>query len=105
MTAAERVVVADRYPAVVFAPDGSRYEQARVVLTRDQLYVFVVEGDQVVQVPPTQVWLPKGSVIGRGAWTIYAALGEYRVERGQGCGCSSPLKRFVPWTPWRVGRL
>lgn len=106
MTAAQvdRVVVADRHPAIVVGPDGAVHTGARVVLTRDELFVWVVDGDQPRQVVQVR-WELADSEVGRGPWVVATGVGEWRVQRGQGCGCSSPLKRLVPWTPWRVGRL
>lgn len=102
--AEERVVVADRHPATVLGPDGTTYDGARVVLTRESMFVFVVHAG-VVEMLVVQDYDAEQSVLGRRGWTVAADDGAWTVERGSGCGCSSPLKRFVPWTPWRVGRL
>lgn len=99
----ERIVIADRFPAVVHTPGGARLLEARVVLTRDELFVWQARGGEV-QLVTQESWSGEPPHYGSGVWAICGALGEYRVERGGGCGCSSPLRRFVPWTPWRVGR-
>lgn len=100
----DRIVVADRHPATVVRPDGTVVEGARVVLTREELFVFEVAGGRVVEAARL-AWTPGESQLGRGPWSVATGGGAWSVERGSGCGCSSPLKRFVPWTPWRVGRL
>lgn len=102
--AGERVVVADRHPATVVDPEGTVIDGARVVLTRDEVFVFVVRESGVVELA-REPWSATDSVLGRSAWRVAGRSGVWAVERGSGCGCGSPLKRFVPWTPWRVGRL
>lgn len=101
--AEQRVVIADRFPAVVCDPDGRIHDRARVVLTRDEMFVWVENGGGVHELVRQRYQLD-GSTVGRGDWSILAVGGPWLVQRGHGCGCGSPLKRFVPWTPWKVGR-
>ncbi len=67
--AGERVVVADRHPATVLDPEGSVVDGARVVLTRDELFVFVVRATGVVELARER-WSSEESTLGRNAWRV-----------------------------------
>lgn len=105
-------VIADRYPATVHCPDGTVLRNARAILTR-------ADGDM-----PPRLWLytdrrPEPHLHaslpaelaetriphGRGTWTVATDTGAYRVERGRGCGCGSPLRRWKPWAPYQLAGM
>lgn len=87
----EAAVVADMFPVVVTAPDGTVQRDARVLLTKDRLYTFTR-----VQGRPT--FLSQMAVTGfertRARWDVTDADGGvWTLLRQGGCGCANPLKR------------
>jgi len=105
------IVVADRFPATVTTPDGQVWRGARVVLTYDELFVWRADGaEPTPRGEPVLVarhgWRVLDSDVQRNRiWKIATEAGEFVAAKGGGCGCGSPLKTFVPWRPYRVGRL
>lgn len=101
------VITHDVYPAEVVLPGDRVLREARAVLTAQRLYVWVRHGAGVslaFEAPydPTGSTLPRQVTRGRGL-DVATSEGGVLVNKGRGCGCSNPLKRFVPFTPMRSG--
>jgi hypothetical protein len=104
-TAAPPVVVRDVFPARVVIGDRV-LTSARAVITRDRLVVYIERGEPAVDEP----YLPEVSTVpaynASQREVAYVYLGEGRiavVTRQRGCACSSTLRGWHPWAPWRVG--
>lgn len=101
------VVVRDLFPAEVHV-DGLVYRTAFVVITRERLYVWQGEGrdrplrlvapyDPATSTVPAYHAPPRQDArldLGRGRTAL--------VRRQRGCGCSSSLRGWRPWRPYRV---
>ena len=100
-------VCADRVSRLTW-PHGTT-EDARVILTRRDLWVWLPAGEEprlVLRVP----WHPAASTVrpdGTGEWRIATGGGEYVARPGGGscAACSSALARFVPFHPYRRAAL
>lgn len=86
------------FPAVVTAPDGRFWPLARLLVEGGDLVVFE-HAQGRVQVA-ARVQIADASVPGRRVqgetptWTVAEPeVGLWRITRGTGCGCGSPLKR------------
>jgi hypothetical protein len=95
----------DRMPARVRLPDGVDIAECRAVLTQERLYVWAatpagVELRAELPYDPDRSVTPRGD---RALWTVQTPEGIATVERGAGCGCGSPLRTLVPFTPMRSG--
>jgi hypothetical protein len=109
-----RVVVADRFPVTVTGPDGYPRSGCRVILTRPTeqepgwLWVWLdtrPTPELLICTPWDQDTTTPPGLDLRQPWQLATGAGRYTVEAGWGCGCSSPLKRMLPWQPMRRGRL
>lgn len=106
MTAAAEspVVVRDAFPARVVTPRAI-FTTARVVITRDRLLVYVDRGDPVLDEPydPARSTVPRYNAPSSVPSTLALLDGtEVIVTRQRGCGCSSRLRGWRPWQPYRV---
>jgi hypothetical protein len=109
----DRVVVIDRFPVTATAPDGTVHHKARLLCTRptpDQpgwmwLWTDTRPEPTLVHLGPWDRDASQLSGNTRTAWHIATPDGTWRIDPGAGCGCGSPLKRLVPWTPMRRSRL
>lgn len=106
-----RVAVWDRFPLTVTHPDGTVHLNCRVVLVRPTFEAPAWAWIWTDRRPTPELiwsgaWNPDRTAPHiRSPWTLAAEGGVWRVEKGRGCGCGSPLKRFAPWTPFRRGAL
>ncbi len=98
------VVVRDLFPARVVVGDRV-LTGALAVITRDRLLVYITRAAPALDVP----YRPEASTVPRyNAGTrepAHLTLDDGRVAtvtRARGCGCSSPLRGWHPWAPWRV---
>lgn len=107
------LVVYEAFPAVVRTPDGTELRDAKVAVTADadrrpaDLYVWVARGGLAVREVCSPVLVAESRFPPRYAprapWKVATGMGVYSVTPGGGCGCGHPLRRWTPWTPWRVG--
>jgi hypothetical protein len=105
------VVVRDVFPAEV-SVGGSVYRTARVVITRERVYVWQAEGrDRHLRVEfaydPERSAIPRYNASPREEAKVYARTvddlaGALIVRRQRGCGCGSSLRGWRPWQPYRV---
>lgn len=106
VAAVERLV-RDVHPAELALPDGTVLTGVRVFVTSHRLIAYRATADRQIEKAveldlqqPCSVPASRGSLIGR----LEARLadgGTAWVNRGQGCGCHSPLKALagpVSWT-------
>jgi hypothetical protein len=99
------VIRRDRMPARVTLPDGRDLAEARVILTGARIYAWV-GGSRGVELVAELEYDREASVAPRGSdalWTVETSEGPVVVQRGSGCGCGSPLRSFVPFSPMRSG--
>jgi hypothetical protein len=97
----------DVHPAEVSLPDGQIITGVRVFVTSHRLVAFKVsESREIVKVldleleQPCTVPADRGT-LGAGRLEVRLADGHTAwVNRGQGCGCGSPLKALGPPVPW-----
>lgn len=109
MTATEeqtdRVVIRDGFPSIVTVDGAPTYRNASVVITRDRVLVYLTRAAPIVDAPydPTASTIPRYNAP-RGTRSIVRLRSgqTLTVERQRGCGCSSPLKGWRPWRPYRV---
>jgi len=99
---AEPVVVRNVFPAEVVLPDGSLKTQALVKVTRERVYVWHGERDLIVDEAhgldaDGLAELPPSYAMRANALRIPLDGGTLTVNKGKGCGCSSPLKSFRPF--------
>lgn len=109
MTAPEEspVVVRDLFPAEVQV-GGLIYRTAFAVITRERLYVWQAEGrDRILRAE--RVYDPAASLVPRynapprqEAHLVLDGGVDAVVRRQRGCGCSSSLRGWRPWQPYRV---
>lgn len=109
-----RVVVADRFPVQVTGPEGFERSNCRVILTRPTpdspgwawIWTDTRPTPELLVCTPWDVDASGLQIhAGRVPWRLVTDAGTYTVATGWGCGCSSPLKRLIPWSPMRRGRL
>lgn len=108
----EPVVIRDVFPAEVATPSGV-YRQARAVVTRTRLYVWVAEGDGPRLVlceainPGRTVFARPNAPRSHAHHVTLSGQEEatVHVTRARGCGCGSPLKSWQPWSPYRQGPM
>jgi hypothetical protein len=109
---ASPVVVRDLFPAEVQV-GGSVYRTAFAVITRERLYVWQAEGRDrilrfVMEYDPGRSTVPPYHAPPRQEARLYAAgprddlAGAVVVRRQRGCGCSSSLRGWRPWRPYRI---
>lgn len=94
------VVVRDRFPVEVTAwPDeyGPRPKLARVVLTRERLYVFVTTDGPVLDLAVESHRLRGSFDATSTPERADTTLGTVEWRAAGGCGCSHPLKHFRPF--------
>lgn len=87
----DAAVVADLFPVVVTAPDGTVQRDVRVLLTKDRLYTFT-------RIDGRPTFLSQTAVASfdrtRAQWDIIDADGGvWTLLRQGGCGCGNVLKR------------
>ena len=101
----DAVVIRDVFPAVVrFGPSTLR--NARAVITRERVYVWISRGAPAVALPYTAAGStvpPLNAPTGRATSLVLGDGSALTVERQRGCGCGNPLKAWVPWRPYRKG--
>jgi hypothetical protein len=109
----DRVVVLDRFPVTATAPDGTQYRDCRVICTRPSpeaagwMWVWTDRRPTPELITDT-AWHQGSSTLTRDTrqpWLLTTPTGKWRIERGYGCGCGSPLKRMVPWSPMKRAAL
>lgn len=86
------------------SPTGpaGEFRPVKVYENNDTLHAFAAVNGQVVEVAALPLALPL-SATGR-AWTAMGVDGTvWTVTKTGGCGCSSPLKRWSPPQPQRIG--
>lgn len=101
----ERVVLRDVFPATVAVDGVPAYRSARVIVTRDRLYVYLTRATPVVDAPydPAASTVPRYNAPRQQRTVVRLTSGTtITVDRQRGCGCSSPLKHWRPWQPYRV---
>lgn len=110
-----RVAVVDRFPVTATAPDGHEYRAARIILTRPTAdhpgwcWIWRESRPEPELLVDAEWSTPtRGALAGMqpgATWLVDTPDGVWRIDRAGGCGCGSVLKRMVPWTPMRRGRL
>jgi hypothetical protein len=102
------VVIRDVFPAEAWLGDGNVYRSARVVVTRERVYVWQAEGrDRHLRLDaaydPERSTVPRYNA-GPREQTILALddgpVPSLVIRRQRGCGCSSPLRGWRPWSPF-----
>lgn len=90
----------DVHPAEVLCPDGSVLRKCRVFVTSRRLIAYQTVGEPLVdvEIEPDSVPLDRQTL--HGSLECCTDHGTYWVNRGQGCGCGSPLKAMGPPAPW-----
>lgn len=105
MTSTEApVVVRDVFPARVVVGDRV-LTGARAVITRDRLIVYITRAAPALDAPylPEQSTVPRYNAAPREPAHLTMVDGQQAtVTRQRGCACSSPLRGWRPWQPWRV---
>lgn len=97
------IVVRTAFPAEIVAlpveVEDRRRHQAKVVLTREAVYVWTMPGE------PLFCALRNGDALLRGTFDPATTVnvvptldGEVSWRSAPGCGCSHPLKRWRPWS-------
>jgi hypothetical protein len=105
------LVVRDVFPAEV-AVAGVVFRSARAVVTRERVYVWLAQ-DGAPKLVLSSAYDPATSSVAvlnaprsKASHLQLADDDEYgsamlHVNGQRGCGCSSPLKAFTPWQPYR----
>lgn len=106
MTEQEPVVVRTVFPAEVVLPDGRLRTQALVKVTRERVYVWHGERELILDeahgLDSAGIQaLPLGYAMRATPLVFPLPAGTLTVNKGSGCGCSSPLKA---WRPFGVER-
>jgi hypothetical protein len=100
-------LIRDVHPAELLMPDGVVLKSVRVFVTTTRLLAFrssehgeiYLAFEEGVQIPGT-VPADRGT-LGQAALECRLASGETAwINRGQGCGCGSPLKALAPPVSW-----
>ena len=106
----EPVVVRDLFPAEVQVGDLV-YRTAFAVVTRRRLYVWQAEGREkvlrlVAEYDPAGSTIPSSHAPPRQQATVrlvgHPDASYAYVRRQRGCGCTSSLRGWRPWRPYRV---
>ncbi len=104
------VVVRDLFPAEVQLGDRV-YRTAFAVITRERLYVWQAEGRErflrlVAAYDPAASTVPRYNAPPRQEATLvllgHPTASTAIVRRQRGCGCSSSLRGWRPWHPYRI---
>lgn len=103
----EPVVIRDVFPAAVAVGDD-RYWTARAIVTRERVYVFTGAGrERLLRLD--QPYDREASTIPRynapPRDPTHLVLDDGRtlsIARARGCGCTSPLRSWHPWQPYRI---
>jgi hypothetical protein len=92
------------FPATVQKPDGSLIRRARVYITPEGLYVYTRPAEDTAA--PNQYWPVNWAATAQPKRSTATDMNGYRITTtsgivtvhtgGQGCGCSNPLKKWVP---------
>ncbi len=77
------------FPVTVTDPDGTTHREAR--LYDGSVYVWDATAQSGVA-----IWTGVFDGPQRGPWTMETPEGAVTVTRGGGCGCSAPMKRWLP---------
>jgi len=101
------VVIRDVFPAEAHV-DGIVYRSARVVITRERVYVWQAEGrERVLRLDEAYTsvvsTVPRYNASPREHATLALVAEPERVlvvRRQRGCGCGSPLRGWRPWSPF-----
>jgi hypothetical protein len=102
------IVLRDVFPAEVAVGDDL-YRSARVVITRERVYVWIADGSPLqvldAEYDPEQSRLaPINAPRSKASHlTLRDSTLQVHVNGQRGCGCGSPLKAFTPWQPYRKG--
>lgn len=109
---AHPVTIKRWFPADVTLPDGRMLTNALAIATHARLYVwtrragaprevaltYLAEHTEAASSLRAQAALPSAATR-----IEIGGDGSAVIRRGSGCGCSDPLKTFVPWAPQRSG--
>lgn len=88
----------DLFPATVIAPDGTKYDPCRAVVTDTELYVFVDSNPRPVKAFSEHIYDFQSTSRTRFIVTIDDdEQSEYIVSRRAGCGCGNKLRGFRPF--------
>jgi hypothetical protein len=101
----DRVVLRDGFPRIVAVDGVPTYRSASVVVTRDRVLVYVTRAAPILDAPYDPASVDRAPVQRprRAADDPPLLSGRtLTVTRQRGCGCSSPLKGWRPWRPYRV---
>jgi hypothetical protein len=104
-TVDEPVVLRDGFPRIVAVDGAVAYRSASVVVTRDRVLVYVTRAAPILDAPydPATSRIPRYNAPAGQQTVLRLASGRtLTVTRQRGCGCSSPLKGWRPWRPYRV---
>jgi hypothetical protein len=102
-TAEERVVIRDVFPAVV-TTGLDTYRNARAVVTRDRVYVWLTRATPVLEAGYDRDLSTIPRVNAPRSTRTYLRLSSgtaLTIEAQRGCGCGNPLKGWTPWRPYR----
>jgi hypothetical protein len=97
------VVVRDVFPAEVTVT-GRVYRNARAVITRDRLLVYLTTAGPAVDLPYDRAGStvpPLNAPRARASHLALTGGGQAHINAQRGCGCGNPLKGWTPWQPYR----
>ena len=102
---ANEVLVRDVFPGEVVTPDGQVIGQCRIFITSHRLLAFKANAARQIELAaelilsePRSVAANRGTLQGR--IEVGTDEGSAWVNKGRGCGCSSPLKALGVPAPW-----
>jgi hypothetical protein len=101
------VVLRDVFPALVAVDGAPTYRNARAIITRDRVFVYLTTAGPVLDAPydPAESVVPRYNAPSRQRTAARLSSGAtVTVERQRGCGCGNPLKGWHPWHPWQVAQ-
>ena len=100
----EERLVRDVYPAEVLLPDGKFIKGIRVFITTHRIYGYDAQGQTVVEVinfPLSDIdQIPRSRSTLIGNLQLSTEVGNFYVNKGQGCGCGSILKALPSPINW-----
>ena len=85
----------DFFPARVTLPSGGVLKIARLYVANGEVIVFTNQGSNIKEFFRRKLVSVEGNR--RRGYSLMTEMGEVKVTKAPGCGCSNPLKRYNPW--------
>jgi hypothetical protein len=101
----DRIVLRDGFPSIVAVDGHPTWRSASVVVTRDRVLVYLTRAAPILDAPydPATSVVPRYNAPRQQRTILRLTSGAtVTVDRQRGCGCSSPLKGWRPWRPYRI---